>query len=86
MTGYTSNYILKNLSLNACCYYFAQWRRKQGDQSIYKRSDQEILQLQDERCCELICERLVELNIFPAEETSKWKTMMMTPPDVNNNM
>jgi hypothetical protein len=86
MTGYTPTYILKNLSLTACCYYFAQWRRKQGDQSIYKRSDKEILEMQDERCCELICERLVELNVFPEDEIKKWKNLMITPTDVNNSI
>lgn len=81
LPGYNPSYILRKLSLSACCYYFAQFRRAQGDQLIFKRTDEEILQLQMERSVELICDRLVELEVFPIAEYGKWKQVMITPPD-----
>lgn len=81
VTGYSPDYIMKELSLTSACYYFAQHRRLLGDDTIYKRTDDEILLLQDDRCCELICDRLIELNVFPAEEKAKWKKEMMTLPN-----
>ena len=81
VTGYSPDYIMKELSLTSACYYFAQHRRLLGDDSIYKRTDEEILLLQDERCCEMICDRLIELQVFPPEEKQKWKKEMMTLPN-----
>lgn len=80
VTGYTPDYIINELPLCACCYYFAQYCRQQGSDNIHKRTDEEILILQMERSVELICERLIELDVFPIEEYEKWKTVMMTKP------
>jgi hypothetical protein len=81
VTGYSPEYIIHTMSLSACCYYFAQYRRQQGDDTIYKRTDEEILILQMERSVELICERLIELNVIHPDEREKYKKIMCTPPD-----
>lgn len=81
VTGYSPDYIMKELSLTSACFYFAQHRRILGDDTIYKRTDEEILLLQDDRCCEMICDRLIELEVFPPEEKQKWKREMITPPN-----
>lgn len=80
VTGYSPEYIMNEMSLTACCYYFAQYARIQGAENVYKRTDEEILILQNERTVEMICERLIELNIFPEEEYEKWKKVMVTKP------
>lgn len=80
VTGYTPDYIINELPITACCYYFAQYARIQGVENIHKRTDEEILILQNERVSELICERLIELEVFPPEEFSKWKRVMLTKP------
>lgn len=80
VTGYTPEYILHEMSLAACCYYFAQYRRAQGDDTIYKRTDEEILIMQMERSVELICDRLIELNVIAEDDRAKYKKIMCTPP------
>jgi len=69
------------MSLTSACYYFAQYARMNGDDTIYKRSEDEILLAQDRRAVELICERLVELNIIPQSEYFKYLTIMTTKPE-----
>lgn len=80
VTGFSPAFILTELSLNAVCYYFAQYRRSQGDDKVYKRTDEEIILLQIDRCCELICDRLIELGVFPQEDKEKYKKIMVTNP------
>lgn len=72
---------MNEMSITACCYYFAQYRRLQGDDTIYKRTDEEILIMQMERSVELICDRLIELNIIQEDERTKYKKIMCTPPE-----
>lgn len=79
VTGYSPEYILNELSLTACCYYFAQYARLQGSNNIHRRTDEEILILQMKRSVDLICDRLIELNVFTKEERSKYRKIMLTP-------
>lgn len=81
VTGETPKYIMHEMSLTSACYYFAQYARMQGDDTIYKRSEEEILILQDRRACEMICERLIELNVIKREDYLKYFTIMSTNPE-----
>ena len=71
---------MNELSLTAACYYFAQYRRMNGSDKIFKRTDEEILILEDRRACEMIVDRLIEKGVFPAEEREKWFKEISTPP------
>ena len=81
VTGESPATIMNEMSLTAACYYFAQYARMNGDDTIYKRSEEEILIAQDRRAVEMICERLIELNIIEREDYFKYFTTMTTKPD-----
>ena len=80
VTGETPKYIMHEMSLTSACYYFAQYARMQGDDTIYKRSEEEILILQDRRACELIVDRLVELKVIPEEDKMNIFNVITTKP------
>lgn len=82
-TGYSIDYIINTLSLHACCYYFAQYKREQGADQIYKRSPEDILRSKDRRASELIVDYLVEKGIMPKGERDKWLNEIITPPQKN---
>lgn len=81
VTGESPKKIMNEMSLTAACYYFAQYARMNGDDTIYKRSEEEILIAQDRRAVEMICERLIELNVIKREEYFKYLTIMTTNPE-----
>ena len=81
VTGYSPEYIMNVLSLTSACYYFAQYRRMNGSDQIYKRTDEEILILEDRRACEMVIYRLIEKGVFPEEEREKWLKEIQTPPE-----
>lgn len=81
VTGESPKEIMNEMSLTAACYYFAQYARMNGDDTIYKRSEEEILIAQDRRAVEMICERLIELNVIQREEYFKYYKIMTTNPD-----
>ena len=81
VTGESPEKIMNEMSLTAACYYFAQYARMNGDDTIYKRSEEEILIAQDRRAVEMICERLIELNVIKREEYFKYLTIMTTNPE-----
>lgn len=81
VTGESPTKIMNEMSLTAACYYFAQYARMNGDETIYKRSAEEILIEQDKRAVEMICERLIELNVIQREEYFKYYKIMTTNPD-----
>lgn len=81
VTGESPEKIMNEMSLTAACYYFAQYARMNGDDTIYKRSEQEILIAQDRRAVEMICERLIELNVIQQEDYFKYFTIMTTNPE-----
>ncbi len=84
VTGYSPEYIMNELSMTAACYYFAQYRRMNGSDQIYKRTDEEILILEDRRACEMVIDRLIEKKVFPPEEREKWLKEIQTPPERKN--
>lgn len=79
VTGYTPDYIMNEMSLTSACYYFAQYRRMNSNDEIYKRTDEEILILEDKRASEMVVDRLIERGIFPIEEREKWLNQITTP-------
>lgn len=81
VTGESPKKIMNEMSLTAACYYFAQYARMNGDDTIYKRSEEEILIAQDRRAVEMICERLIELNVIKREEYFKYFSIMTTNPE-----
>ena len=81
VTGELPTKIMTEMSLTAACYYFAQYARMQGDNTIYKRSEEEILIAQDRRAVELICQRLIELDVIKKEEYFKYFKIMTTNPE-----
>lgn len=80
VTGYSPEYIMNNMSLNACCFYYIQYARHQGVKNIERASDEEILIAQDRRSCEMICDRLVELGVIKEEERADLFKKISTPP------
>ena len=81
VTGYTPDHIMQKMSLCACCFYYIQWRRMQGDNKIEKRTSEEILKAQSERTDELIAERLIELGVLKEEEKQDFLDTIRTPPE-----
>lgn len=80
VTGYSPDYIMKEMSLTSACYYFAQYRRMNGSENIFKRTDEEILILEDKRACEMIIERLIEKKVITEDEREKWLKEISTSP------
>ena len=80
VTGNTPDYIMNNMSLSACCFYYIQWCRIQGAQNISKRTSEEILKAQSERTDEMIAERLIELKVLKEEEKQEFINTIRTPP------
>lgn len=72
VTGYSPDHIMNEMALTSACYYFAQYRRMNGSDQIFKRTDEEILILEDRRASEMIIERLIEKNVIPEDEKEKW--------------
>ena len=83
VTGYTPDYIMNNLSLCACCFYYVQWARMQGAQNIAKRTSEEIIKAQFERTTELVAERLIELGVLKEEDKAQFIEEANTPPAEN---
>lgn len=81
VTGNTPDFIMNNMSLCACCFYYIQWCRNQGSQNISKRTPEEILKAQSERTDEMIAERLIELKVLKEEEKQDFIRTIRTPPD-----
>lgn len=80
VTGYKPDYIMNELSLTACCFYYAQYARMQGVQNISRRTSNEILKAQSERSCVLICDRLIELGVISEDQRAEMYKIMTTPP------
>lgn len=59
VTGYDIDFIIQELPLNIICYYYVQFRRKNGQQ-INDRSDEEILIMIDQRCVNIILDYWIE--------------------------
>lgn len=66
------------MSLAEACYYFAQYRRMNGSDQIYKRTPEQILQLEDHRAAEMVIERLIEKKVISPEQKQKWLTQITT--------
>ena len=81
VTGESPYKIMNEMSLTAACYYFAQYARMNGDDTIYKRSEEEILIAQDRRAVEMICQRLIELDVIKKEDYFKYFSIMTTNPE-----
>lgn len=81
VTGYSPEYIMNDMSMTAACYYFAQFKKMNGDTQIYKRTDEEILILEDRRAGEMVIDRLIEKGVLPAEEREKWLKEIQTRPE-----
>lgn len=79
VTGYSPDYIMYEMPLTTACFYFAQYKRMNGSEDIYKRTDEEILILEDKRASELVVDRLIEKGIFPIEERERWLKEITTP-------
>lgn len=80
-TGYAPDYIMNNLSMTACCFYYVQYARMQGAEHIEKRASEEILKAQSERTCTLICDRLIELGVIKEEQRDEIYHIMTVPPE-----
>lgn len=80
VTGYLPDYIMNEMSLTSACYYFAQYRRMNGADNIFKRTPEEILILEDRRACEMIIERLIEKKVISENEKEKWFKEITTSP------
>lgn len=81
VTGCSPYEIMHKMSLNSCCYYYAQWAREQGVKNVEKRPDEEILKSIDYRACVLITERLLELGKLKEEDKEEFLKLISTPPD-----
>lgn len=60
------------LSMNTCCYYFAQWARLQGEKNIEKRSNVEITIAKLHRTIEIIVEALIKKSVIKPEERNEY--------------
>lgn len=85
VTGLTPDYIMNNLSLTACCYYYVQWCRMQGAKDIEKRTPEEILKAQSERMDELLADRLIEIGALSEDDKKEFLVIIGTPPPRNDN-
>lgn len=72
---------IEKMSMSACCFYFIQWCRMQGDNHIMKRTPEEILKAISKRTDELIAERLIELGQLKEEDKLEFLNIIGTPPE-----
>ena len=76
LTSYSTVQLYKDVSLSQIYYYFANYCRMQGDQSIFIRTEEEILFEEDLRMCELVVDRLIEKGVIaPAQRDNIIKQM-----------
>lgn len=68
LTSYSTRELYKDVSLSQIYYYFANYCRMQGDQSIFIRTEEEILYEEDFRMCELVVDRLIEKGVIAKEQ------------------
>ena len=79
-SGAEANYIMHEMPLTECFYYYIQYCRKELKMKLEKRTSEEILKAQAERTCELILDRLQELGVTKEEERKELFKIMTTPP------
>lgn len=84
VTGLTPKFIMNQMSLTECCYYFAQYARMNSTQEIQMRTDEQLLKAMSERTVELILERLLQINIIEQKDVEEYRNIMNTPQNVNN--
>lgn len=68
LTSYSTVELYKDVSLSQIYYYFANYCRMQGDQSIFIRTEDEILFEEDLRMCELVVDRLIEKGVIMKDD------------------
>lgn len=83
VTGKDIDYIMRDMSLSACCFYYIQYCRMNGAKNVERRPDEEILRLQDERSCTMILDRLIELKIVDESQRDEYFRIMTTNPESN---
>lgn len=74
--SYSTNELLTDISISQIYYWYAQWRKNNGDQSIFARSDQQILDEMDSRMIDLVIIRLIQKCILKQEQYKEYFELM----------
>jgi len=78
-TGFNHDRIMKNISLNACCAYFVDWAREQGNKGIGRKSNVEVILEMDKRTNYLIVQRFIEKGIIKEEDRDYYEILLRDP-------
>lgn len=79
VTGFDTDYIIRNMPVTEVCLYYVAWKKINGGEVI-QRTEEQILILQDQRASMLIVEYLIQKGKIPQEQKTKWYTIITTDP------
>lgn len=83
LVSYSTMQIYKDVPITQLYYYFADYCRGNGSDSIYIRTEQQILIEEDHRICQLVLERLVEKGIILKEQVDKYLKLIVCKSQEN---
>ena len=82
LVSYSTEQLYSDVSLMQVYYYFANYKRSNGEAILIKPEDQ-ILAEEDKRICQLALERLVQKNVIKKEQVDKYLKLMITKVQEN---
>lgn len=84
MVSYTTEQLYNQISVSQIYYYYAHYRRMNGDNSIMLRNSQEILDEIDSRTINILITRLIQKGVLQKQDYKKYFDLMKVSKEKNN--